>query len=130
MKWQVPVVEGVPDYGNVMITLARQHRLRKAERRLQREIESKDRFLASVAHELRTPLTAVVGFAHESRTIPGSTRATERKEFQRLISFHSSELAHLIEDLLVWARADIGEVQVPSPIDLGDVCGGVHRRDA
>jgi two-component system, sensor histidine kinase and response regulator len=120
MKWQVPVIEGVPDYSNVMITLHDSTDLRNTERRLQEEIASKDRFLASVAHELRTPLTAVVGFAHELQDDSGIYTATERREFQKLISFHSSELANLIEDLLVWARADIGEVQVrPRSIDLG-----------
>lgn len=120
MKWQVPVVDGAPDYSNVMLTLHDSTDLRETERRLQEEIESKDRFLASVAHELRTPLTAVVGFAHELQDTSGVYSEDERKEFQDLIAFHSSELAHLIEDLLVWARADIGEVQIrPQSIDLG-----------
>lgn len=120
LKWQVPVVDGVPDYGNVMLSMHDSTRLRETERRLQQEVESKDRFLASVAHELRTPLTAVVGFAHELQDQSGVYGEAERREFQRLIAFHSSELAHLIEDLLVWARADIGEVQVrPARIDLG-----------
>ncbi|HSJ28652.1 MAG TPA: PAS domain S-box protein [Acidimicrobiia bacterium] len=122
MKWEVPVVDGTPDYGNVMLTLHDISELREAERKLQREVESKDRFLASVAHELRTPLTAVVGFAHEIQDESGIYGDEEKKEFQRLIAFHSAELSHLIEDLLVWARADIGEVQVrPAPIDLGEV---------
>lgn len=120
MQWQVPVVDGVADYSNVMITLHDSTALRETERRLQDEIESKDRFLASVAHELRTPLTAVVGFAHELKDDSGIYTEAERREFQKLISFHSLELANLIEDLLVWARADIGEVQVrPHAIDLG-----------
>jgi PAS domain S-box-containing protein len=120
MKWQAPLVDGKPDYRNVMLTLHDSTELRDTERRLQEEIESKDRFLASVAHELRTPLTAVVGFAHELQDTSGVYSDDERKEFQDLIAFHSSELAHLIEDLLVWARADIGEVQIrPTVLDLG-----------
>ncbi|HVR31230.1 MAG TPA: PAS domain S-box protein [Acidimicrobiia bacterium] len=120
MKWQVPVVDGVPDYANVMLSLHDSTDLRETERQLHEEIKSKDRFLASVAHELRTPLTAVVGFAHELQDTSGVYSDEERKEFEHLIAFHSSELAHLIEDLLVWARADIGEVQVrPGMIDLG-----------
>jgi two-component system, sensor histidine kinase and response regulator len=120
MKWQVPTIDGTPDYSNVMLTLHDSTELRDTERRLQEEIESKDRFIASVAHELRTPLTAVVGFAHELLDDSGVHGDDERKEFQHLIAFHSGELAHLIEDLLVWARADIGEVQVkPAMIDLG-----------
>ena len=125
MKWQVPVVDGTPDYSNVMLSLHDSTDLRETERRLQDEVESKDRFLASVAHELRTPLTAVVGFAHELQDDSGIYDDDDRKEFQQLIAYHSSELAHLIEDLLVWARADIGEVQVrPAVIDLGAVVAG------
>lgn len=121
LKWQVPLVAGEPDYGNVMLSIHDGTDLRTTERRLQEEIASKDRFLASVAHELRTPLTAVVGFAHELQDTSGVYDDEERKEFQNLIAHHSAELAHLIEDLLVWARADIGEVQVRSqPIDLGE----------
>ena len=120
MKWQVPEIDGEPDYGHVMLTLHDSTDLHITQRRLQEEIESKDRFLASVAHELRTPLTAVVGFAQELQDESGFYTDQERKEFQHLIAYHSSELAHLIEDLLVWARADIGEVRVrPASIDLG-----------
>jgi two-component system OmpR family sensor kinase len=93
--------------------------LRETERRLKQLLESKDRFVASVAHELRTPLTAVVGFAQELRNEQGLYTADELAEFQELISFHSMEMAMLIEDLLVWARADIGEVRIePEIIDL------------
>lgn len=120
LTWQVPVVDGVPDYSNLMLTLQDTTKLRETERRLKEEVESKDRFIASVAHELRTPLTAVVGFAHELQDETGLYGEDERKEFQRLIAHHSGELAHLIEDLLVWARADIGQVQVkPVRLDLG-----------
>lgn len=120
LKWQVPEIDGEPDYGHVMLTLHDSTDLHITQHRLQEEIESKDRFLASVAHELRTPLTAVVGFAQELQDDSGIYSDQERKEFQHLIAYHSGELAHLIEDLLVWARADIGEVQVrPASIDLG-----------
>ncbi len=128
LKWQVPIIDGEPDYSNVMLSLHDSTDLRETERRLQQEVESKDRFLASVAHELRTPLTAVVGFAHELQEESGVYSDDERREFQKLIAFHSSELAHLIEDLLVWARADIGEVQVrAAAMDLAacvDECVG------
>lgn len=120
LRWQVPEVDGEPDFAHLMLTLHDSTDLHLTKRRLQEEIASKDRFLASVAHELRTPLTAVVGFAQELQDDSGLYTEAERKEFQSLIAFHSGELAHLIEDLLVWARADIGEVQVrPTTVDLG-----------
>lgn len=119
LRWQAPIVDGKPDYANVMVTLADITELRQTSRRLRDLIESKDRFLASVAHELRTPLTAVVGFAEELRDPGGIYSTREKAEFQELIAFHGAEMASIIEDLLVWARGDIGEVHVTTePIDL------------
>ncbi len=119
LKWQAPVTNGVPDYSNVMVTLSDVTELRETERRLRALMDSKDRFLATVAHELRTPLTAVVGFAQELRDHEGIYSSREKSEFQELIAFHGAEMANIIEDLLVWARGDIGEVQVlPEAIDL------------
>jgi len=125
VRWSAPVIAGVPDYSNLMVTISDITELREAQSRLEDLIESKDRFLASVAHELRTPLTAVVGFAHELKDELKLYAEPEREEFRELIAFHSSELSHIIEDLLVWARGDIGEVRVnPEKIDLGS---GVRR---
>lgn len=121
LRWQAPIVDGSPDYSNVMVTLSDVTELRETSRKLRELIESKDRFLASVAHELRTPLTAVVGFAEELRDPGGIYSTREKSEFRELIAFHGAEMANIIEDLLVWARGDIGEVHVmPEPIDLVD----------
>lgn len=128
LRWQAPIVGGTPDYSNVMVTLADVTELRETSRRLQEMMESKDRFLASVAHELRTPLTAVVGFAEELRDPGGLYSSREKAEFQELIAFHGAEMANIIEDLLVWARGDIGEVQVmPEPMDLARGVGQTLR---
>ncbi len=110
VRWRAPVVDGVPDYANVLVAISDVTSLRETETRLEELLRSKDRFLASVAHELRTPLTAVVGFAQELQ----SRRHTEsdRDEFVDLIAFHGNEMSHLIEDLLVLARVDIGEVKI------------------
>lgn len=125
LRWQAPLVDGSPDYSSVMVTLSDVTELRETSRKLKEMMDSKDRFLASVAHELRTPLTAVVGFAEELRD-PGNIYSDrEKAEFQELIAFHGAEMANIIEDLLVWARGDIGEVHVkPEPIDL---VSGVRR---
>ena len=121
LRWQAPIADGSPDYSNVMVTLADVTELRETSRRLRDLIESKDRFLASVAHELRTPLTAVVGFAEELRDPAGIYGSREKAEFQELIAFHGAEMANIIDDLLVWARGDIGEVHVmPERVDLVD----------
>jgi len=81
-------------------------------------VRSKDDFVAAVSHELRTPLTAVVGLAHELRDqTEGSD--DELSEFMDIIAEQSSELANLVEDLLVAARSDTGNLHVvPRPLSL------------
>lgn len=122
LRVRVPEVDGRQDHENVIVTLMDVTELRDAQRRLEDLIESKDRFLASVAHELRTPLTAVVGFADELTRNRDSYSSAEREEFEKLIAFHGNELGLLVEDLLVWARADIGEVRLDvKQIDVSEV---------
>ena len=85
---------------------------REAQAELEELIEAKDRFLASVSHELRTPLTSVFGFsailAQEWPTMSGE----EIEELAGAIEEQAAEAAHLIEDLLVAARADLNGLQL------------------
>jgi signal transduction histidine kinase len=91
---------------------------RLAARSLEDLVKAKDQFIATVSHELRTPLTAVLGLTQELRSGRVDTEA-ERSELLALVAAQSTEVAHLVEDLLVGARADIGTVTVhPEPIDL------------
>ncbi|MCP4307129.1 MAG: HAMP domain-containing histidine kinase [bacterium] len=75
-------------------------------------VRSKDQFVASVSHELRTPLTAVVGFAEQLEQNLEIFEHSDLKEFIGLIAHESSTLSHIIEDLLVAARADIGTLAI------------------
>jgi PAS domain S-box-containing protein len=85
-----------------------------AEARLEQLVRAKDDFVASVSHELRTPLTAVVGLTQELRDDWDRFTAAETSEFISLIADQSTEVANLVEDLLVAARADIGKVTITS----------------
>ncbi len=82
------------------------------QERLERLVRSKDEFVASVSHELRTPLTAVVGLAQELRDGWERFSLDETAEFISLIADQSTEVANIVEDLLVAARADIGKVSI------------------
>ena len=76
---------------------------------LEETIAAKDDFIASVSHEIRTPLTAVVGLSGELR---GATDLAneERDELLDIVHRQATEMAYIIEDLLVGARSDIGTV--------------------
>ncbi len=84
----------------------------RASERLEQLVRSKDQFVASVSHELRTPLTAVVGFAQELRDGLQEFSREELDVLVRLIAEQSMEVADLVEDLLVAARADVDSVAV------------------
>jgi len=83
-----------------------------AERRLQELARSKDQLIASISHEIRTPLTAVVGFAEVLRDDEAKLSPAERDELIRSIAAHASDISHIVEDLLVAARTDIGTLVV------------------
>lgn len=84
----------------------------RAQEALENLIRSKDELIASVSHELRTPLTVVHGLAQELDSDWMSFSVPEQKEFIALIAQQSAEVAHIVEDLLVAARADIGKLPI------------------
>lgn len=84
----------------------------------QRLVESKDQLIASVSHEIRTPLSSIVGFAHLLNESSDLSPA-ERKEMIELVVQQSGDLTNIVDDLLVAAKADMGQLEVSSvPVDL------------
>lgn len=77
---------------------------------LERLNESKDRFIAGVSHELRTPLTTIRGFADILST--GAIDGPEQSEFISIIQREAHAMSAIVEDLLVAARVDAGQVTV------------------
>jgi signal transduction histidine kinase len=76
-----------------------------ARSQLEQIIRSKDEFVASISHELRTPLTAVLGFSTELRE--SGAVDPEHARFLDTVIEQSTEMAAIIEDLLVAARLDL-----------------------
>ncbi len=118
--WSAPRVGGVLDLSNVTVAMVDVTRQREAERRLQDLIRSKDQFVATISHELRTPLTAVVGIAEELRDSNGSIDNEERQELLGLVADQGLEVSRIVEDLLIVARSDAGNLIINNqPVDLG-----------
>lgn len=74
--------------------------------------QSKDRFLASVSHELRTPLTGVLGFAELLRDNDPDMPSEERQQMLRAVADQALDLGHIIDDLLVGARAELDQLTI------------------
>jgi signal transduction histidine kinase len=95
--------------------------LKQAQAQLADLVRSKDEFVAAVGHELRTPLTSVVGFAELLQAEAGAMTPESREMVENLMA-QARDMAHIVEDLPVAARADIGTVAIhPQPTRLGDV---------
>lgn len=77
--------------------------------RLENSVEQMKQFTASISHELRTPLTALRGEAEVALL-----EARSAEEYKRVLTSQLEEfdkLTHMINQLLVLARAEAGEIQ-------------------
>ena len=94
----------------------------------------KDRFIAAVSHELRTPLTSVVGLADELKDRIDAFDRDQVVDLIALLAQESHEMALIVEDLLVAARAEDGTVVIrPEALDIDEqivaVCAGLGDLD-
>lgn len=101
----------------LLLGLASMTRARTREMRGRLELarlhdEGKDRFLATVSHELRTPLTVVMGGASEVESQWETLSSSEREELLGMVVNQAQEASNLVEDLLVVARSEYGNVRI------------------
>ncbi|MCB9029416.1 MAG: PAS domain-containing protein [Deltaproteobacteria bacterium] len=67
-------------------------------------------FVANVSHELKTPITSIKGFVET--LLNGSTHTEQdRTRFLEIILRHADRLNAIIEDLLILARLEDGDVK-------------------
>ncbi len=86
----------------------RQYQVRELLRELAAADRRKDEFLAMLAHELRNPLAAVANAASLLRTPTGE----DQEWAVNVITRQSSQLAHLIDDLLDVSRITTGKIRL------------------
>lgn len=96
---------------SILVALADVTHIKARSEAMAEMVRAKDEFIANVSHELRTPLTAVIGLTSEmaENTELGPE---ERDELLRLVSGQASEMANIVDDLLVAARSEMGTVVV------------------
>ena len=89
--------------------------------------ELRTRFLADISHELRTPLTAIRGEAEITLRHGRKSAETYRETLSRIVEL-SKEMAKLIDDLLLLARAETDDALfTPRPISIGPVVADAAR---
>lgn len=128
----VTVHEGADDRTYVAAIARDLSHMKRTQERLEELVTAKDAFVATVSHELRNPLTGVMGLAEELRDRFSEFGDRERHDLITLIAHQAAEMRWLVDDLLVAARSDVGEVAVvPEPVDvvsqLADLTNGSER---
>jgi PAS domain S-box-containing protein len=129
--WALISLAPIRDASNPQLVIS--HVIDITERHLAKEglenlVRSKDELIAGVSHELRTPLTVVHGLAQELDSSWMSFSVPEQKEFISMIAQQSAEVANIVEDLLVAARADIGKLPIhPATVDLREQIESAQR---
>lgn len=117
LHWNAAHIDDSYDYSRVMVVVVDISDRAAAEERMRRLVQAKDEFLASVSHELRTPLTSVVGYADLLRS--GDGDAGEQAEMITTIAQQAADLSEIVEDLLIGARVDLGQLEVAArQVDL------------
>jgi signal transduction histidine kinase len=110
--WRVDAASGRVTLSGTDITAQR-----KSEEDLSGQVSARDRFIATVSHELRTPLTGAMGMLEVVRS--GDIAESERDEMIDLALMQVKDMADIVEDLLVAARAANGMLTVnPSATDV------------
>ena len=117
LRWAIPLLllAGIV----AAVYLLRMQATKRRVATLEHLVEAKGEFIASISHELRTPLTAVMGFADLLQESESELSSSERAQMLAAIAEQSEEVSAIVDDLLVAARADIGELTVAAvPVDL------------
>ncbi len=72
----------------------------------------KANFLSMITHELRSPLNAIHGYLDLALTGMGGELNTQQREFVQRARSSSEHLYALIEDILLIARSDSGQIRL------------------
>jgi len=95
-------------------------RLEVSFRRLEQSHDQQRRFVGDASHELKTPLTAIK--AHTSLALSSDRTPEQYKKTIASIDQAADRMSRIIQDLLILARADAGQLEVkPEPAVLVDI---------
>lgn len=87
-------------------------RLRMTERSLREANAAKDRFFSIIAHDLRSPFTALIGVSQFLKEGIDELEPETAKEMLGGIHSASRNAFNLLENLLEWARVQIGAIPI------------------
>ncbi|MFO8128929.1 MAG: PAS domain S-box protein [Bacteroidales bacterium] len=99
--------------GSIKDITERKEQLLQLERAREKAEEAdklKTAFLANMSHEIRTPMNAIIGFS--SLLAENDVSEESRREYIRIISNSSTNLLHIIDDILDISMIETGQITV------------------
>jgi len=123
LRERVPDALANPDSEIGQLGAAFNHMLDHVDSSLLARTQSEEKlrqFVSDASHELRTPLASIRGYS-EITLRQGDTLSEDVQQSLSRIESESIRMSHLVEDLLMLARLDEGEVPEMTSVDLAEV---------
>jgi len=80
---------------------------------------TKDKILSIIAHDLKSPFNSIIGFSELLSENLNDYDKTKTKEFIGLINFSAKHTLILLDNLLVWAKTQTGQIDFkPEKIEV------------
>jgi signal transduction histidine kinase len=103
----------------VDLALARQEAATQGAR-AERLEQGRRELVMNISHDLRTPIASIQG--HVAAMLENESAPEESRRYLAVVARESDRLGTLVEDLLLLARSDVGELQLDlRPVDVAGV---------
>jgi PAS domain S-box-containing protein len=91
----------------------------ESEHKLREANATKDRFFSIISHDLRSPFASILGFTDTLIELYPELSDEEKFSFIKDVSDSAKKAFRLVENLLAWARAQLGDMAItPKPVHL------------
>ncbi|MFP4557791.1 MAG: ATP-binding protein [Bacteroidales bacterium] len=100
--------------------------LKKAEQKLRDSNADKDRFMQILAHDLKNPIANLVSTSDLLQRYYQSYEKEKIEKFINLFSKVSNSTYNLLEDLLLWSKAQSGKLKPNiQRVDIKEICKNI-----
>jgi len=106
------VTEAVGMVVDISMRKKAEEELKENEEKLRQLNLTKDKLFSVIAHDIRNPFNAILGFANILESSIEDLSTIEIKEFAHKIVNASEQTFKLLEDLLTWAKSQLGQLKV------------------
>ncbi len=102
--------------------------MQKNENELKKLNKTKDKLFSIIAHDIKNPFNIILGFANMLNNNFDNYNKDEIKGFINQILNASESVYKLLDDLLIWAKSQMGQLKVsPDRINTNEILDEVYN---